>query len=55
MINPDALVLDDLEEIFPKTKRSLFGIKKSIKQIQKGGTLNGILLGKSNQKDIITD
>ena len=35
MSNPDAHVLDDFEDIFPKLKHSLFGINKFIKQIQK--------------------
>ena len=52
--NPDALVLGDLEDIIPKTKRSLFGINKFIKQIQKGGKLNGIVLDEITQKDMVT-
>ena len=49
------LFLDALEEIIPKTKRSLFGIEKFIKQLHKGGKLNGIVLDKITQKDIVTD
>ena len=52
--NPDALVFNALEEITPKMKRSLFGIEIFIKQIQKGGKLNGIVLEKSTRKDIVT-
>ena len=53
--NPDAHVLDALEEIIPKTKRSIFGIEQFIKQIQKGGKLNGISNDKSIQKDMVND
>ena len=42
--NPDSLVLDALEEIILKMKRSLFGIEQFIKQPQKGGKLNGVVL-----------
>ena len=44
-----------LEEVIPKTERSLFGIEKFIKQLPKGGKLNDIVLDKSNQKDMVTD
>ena len=47
--------LDTLEELIPKKKRSLLGIEKFIKQLQKGDELNGIVLDKINQKDIVTD
>ena len=55
MSNPDAHVLDDFEDIFPKLKHSLFGINKFIKQIQKWGKLNGIVVNKINDKDTFTD
>ena len=35
-----------LEEIITKTKRSLFGIDKFMKQLLKGGKFNVIVLGK---------
>ena len=38
------LFLDALEELIPKTKRSLFGIEQFIKQLQKGGKLYGIVI-----------
>ena len=44
--DPYALVLDSLEEIIPKTKRSIFGINQFIKKLQKGGKLNGVFLKK---------
>ena len=53
--DPDDLVQDTLEEIILKTKRSLFGIEKFIKQLKKGGKLNGIVLEKSTQKNMVTD
>ena len=53
--NPDILVLGVLEDIIPKMKRSLFGIENFIKQLQKGDNLNGILLNKSTQNDMVTD
>ena len=49
------IVFDALEEMIPKTKRSLFGNEKFIKQLQKGGKLNGIDLKKNTQKDMVTD
>ena len=47
---PDIIVFDALEEMIPKTKRSLFGTDKFIKQLQKGGKLNGIDLKKILRK-----
>ena len=44
-----------LEQVIPKTKLSIFGIKQFIKQPQKGGKLNGIVLKKITQKYIVTD
>ena len=55
MGNPYDLVLDAFDEITPKTKRSLFGIEKFIKQLQKGGKLNVIVLDIITQKDMVTD
>ena len=55
MCNSDALVLDALEEVIPKTKRSLFGIRLFNKQLQKGGKLNVIVFDKSTQKGMVTD
>ena len=55
MSDPDALVFDVLIEIIPKTIRSLFGIEKFIKQLQKGGKLNVIVLDIITQKDMVTD
>ena len=55
MVNTYTIVLDAWEDIIPKTKRSIFGIKKFIKQLQKGGKLNGIVLNKSTQKNMLTD
>ena len=52
--NPDALVLDALEEIIPNTNCLLFGIEQFIKQLQKGDKLNGIVLNKSTQKYMVT-
>ena len=53
--NPDALVLGALEEIIPKMKCSLSGIDQFIKQLQKGGKLNGIVPDKITQKDMVTN
>ena len=53
--NPDALVLGALEETIPKTKHYLLGIEKFIKQLQRGGKLNGIFRNKSTQKEMVTD
>ena len=52
--NIDALVLYALEKIISEKKRSIFGIEKSIKHLQKGGKLNGIVLEKFTQKDMVT-
>ena len=53
--NTDAIYLYAIEEIIPKTKRSVFGIEKFIKQLQKEGKLNGIVHDKIIQKDMVTD
>ena len=53
--NPDVLVLDALEEIIPKTKLPLFGIKRFIKQLQKRGKLNGVVLDKHTLKYMVTE
>ena len=55
MWNSDALVFYALEVLIPKTKISVFGIEKSIKQLQKGSKLSDIVLNKSTQKDMVTD
>ena len=55
MCNPYTLVLDSLEEVIPKTKRSIFGIEQLIKQLQKGVKFNDIVLKKINLKDMVTD
>ena len=52
---PYAIALYVLGEIIPKTKSSLFGIKKCIKQIRKRGKLYGIVLNKITQKDMVPD
>ena len=52
--NPDALVLDELEETIPNMNCLLFCIEKFIKQLQKGDKLNGIVLNKSTQKYMVT-
>ena len=44
-----------LKGMIPKTKCYLFGIEQFIKQLQKGGKLNGIVLEKITQKYIFTD
>ena len=53
--NLDALIVDELEEVMPKTKQSLFGIKQFIRQLKKEGKLNCVVLKKSTQKDMVTD
>ena len=54
-VNPYAFVLGALEEIIPKPKHSLFGIEQFIKQGQKGGKLNVIILNKITQKYMVID
>ena len=53
--NPDALVLDALEQVILKTKISLFGIDQFIKQLPKGGKLNIIVPDKGTQKDMVNN
>ena len=53
--NTYALALYALEEIITKSKRSIFGIWKFIKHLQKGVKLNGIVLEKITQKYMVTD
>ena len=47
--------LPRLKEVTPKTKRSLFGIGKFIKQLKKEGKLDCIVIDKITPKDIVTD